>query len=90
MGFNLLDYRAECLECTKTHRFIIIAWRLLSRKVSKALALRSMQEGLMASDVRTRLSDTLRDMASGTGQWMYYLDHDGDGETGDVIYCLRR
>ena len=41
----------------------------------------------MASDVRTRLSDTLRDMASGTGQWMYYLDHDGDGETGDVIYC---
>jgi hypothetical protein len=52
----------------------------------KALALR-LQEGLMHGDVRARLSDSLRDMAAGTGQWMSYMNHDGDGETGDVIYC---
>lgn len=38
------------------------------------------------SDVRKRLSDSLNDMTRGTGDYAYYVDHTGDGSSGDVIY----
>lgn len=37
-------------------------------------------------DVRRRLSDQLNDMTRGSGDYAYYVDHTGDGATGDVIY----
>src|ERR1700735_2676506 len=41
---------------------------------------------MMHSDVRARLSDAVNDMHRGTGKWGDYVDHNGDGESGDVIY----
>lgn len=38
------------------------------------------------NDVRARLSDAVNDAHQGTGQWASYVDHTGDGETGDCIY----
>ena len=38
------------------------------------------------SDVRKRLSDQLNDMTRGSGDYAYYVDHTGDGSSGDVIY----
>ena len=38
------------------------------------------------SDVRSRLSDAVHDAHRGTGTWANYIDHTGDGETGDCIY----
>ncbi len=41
---------------------------------------------MMQSDVRARLCDALRDSTAGSMSYCYYLDHDGDGETGSVVY----
>lgn len=41
---------------------------------------------IMHSDVRSRLSDAVNDAHKGTGTWASYIDHNGDGESGDVIY----
>ncbi len=41
---------------------------------------------MMHSDVRSRLSDAVNDMHRGSGKWGGYVDHSGDGESGDVIY----
>ena len=41
---------------------------------------------MMQSNVCSRLCDALRDATRGSGSWCYYLDHDGDGETGNVVY----
>src|ERR1700685_3704088 len=38
------------------------------------------------SDVRKRLSDAVSDAHRGTGTYAYYVDHTGDGESGDCIY----
>lgn len=55
----------------------------------KALALKLQEASdLTSSDVQARLRDTLRDCYSGTGTWAYVLDYIGDGESGDVIYCV--
>lgn len=43
-------------------------------------------DSLGANDIRTRLSDCIRDNFRGSGTWAYYVDHFGDGESGDVIY----
>jgi hypothetical protein len=40
----------------------------------------------MHSDVRSRLADAVNDAHRGTGNWGSYIDHSGDGESGDVIY----
>lgn len=40
----------------------------------------------MHSDVRTRLQDAVSDAHRGTGSYGYYIDHTGDGESGDCIY----
>lgn len=40
------------------------------------------------SDVRSRLSDAVNDAHRGTGNWASYIDHTGDGTTGDCIYSV--
>ncbi len=41
---------------------------------------------MLHSDVRARLSDAVSDAHRDSGKYGYYIDHDGDGESGDVIY----
>ncbi len=53
----------------------------------RALALKIQEAGLYQSDVAKRLQDAIRDQFKGSDLWAYYLDHSGDGDTGDVIYC---
>ncbi len=55
----------------------------------RALALKIQEAGLYQSDVAKRLQDAIRDKFKGSDLWAYYLDHSGDGETGDVIYCAQ-
>jgi hypothetical protein len=43
-------------------------------------------DALGARAIEGRLSDALRDHFQGSGSWGYYVDHFGDGESGDVIY----
>ncbi len=43
-------------------------------------------DDLTSNDVRGRLSDAVRDATKDTGNWAYYIDHTGDGESGDVYY----
>jgi len=54
--------------------------------VALAIHIQESASDLSAGDVRTRLSDAIADAHRGTGQWAYYVDHFGDGESGDVIY----
>lgn len=51
----------------------------------QVVALR-LQESMMHGDVRSRLSDAITDKFRGTGDYGYYVDHSGDGDSGDVIY----
>jgi hypothetical protein len=51
-----------------------------------AQKLQEAAEMLTSSDVRARLSDAIQDAHRGSGTWAYYIDHTGDGESGDVIY----
>jgi hypothetical protein len=51
----------------------------------QAVALK-VQEAMVHSDVRARLADAVNDAHRGTGEYGYYVDHTGDGESGDVIY----
>lgn len=41
---------------------------------------------MMHSDVRSRLADAINDQHRGTGHYGYYIDHDGDGSEGSVVY----
>ena len=41
---------------------------------------------MMHSDVKSRLKDAVNDLHRGTGNYGDYVDHSGDGESGDVIY----
>src|SRR5712671_2104602 len=55
----------------------------------KAVALKLQEQAaaeLSASDLCRWLSDACKDMAE-SGDYTYYLDHIGDSESGDVIYC---
>lgn len=52
----------------------------------KVLALK-LQEAAMQSDVAKRLTDAVNDYHRGTGDYGYYIDHDGDGTEGNCIYC---
>jgi hypothetical protein len=38
------------------------------------------------SNVRSMLSDAVHDSHKGTGKWASYVDHTGDGESGDCIF----
>ncbi len=54
-----------------------------------AVALKIQEAADMsASDVRGRLSDAIGDQHRGTGSWANYIDHIGDGESGDVVYSV--
>lgn len=46
----------------------------------------SAREAMLHSNVRARLADAVNDAHRGTGHYGSYIDHDGDGESGDVIY----
>lgn len=41
---------------------------------------------LMHSDVSSRLTSAVQAAHDGTGKYAYYVDHNGDGESGDCIY----
>lgn len=52
-----------------------------------ALALQLQEAADMAhSSVRDVLRDAVSDAHRGSGNWAYYQDHTGDGESGDCIY----
>ena len=53
--------------------------------VSIAVKLQEASD-MMHSDVRARLQDAIQDAHRGTGKYGAYIDHNGDGESGDVIY----
>lgn len=48
-----------------------------------------LQEGMLQGDVRRRLDDAINDYAREQGTWGYYIDHDGDGDSGDVYYSCQ-
>ena len=54
--------------------------------LSVATKLQESADAMMHGDVRSRLSDAINDAHRGTGNWGSYIDHSGDGESGDVIY----
>lgn len=43
-------------------------------------------DSLGSNAIRSRLQDAIGDAHRGTGSWASYMDHFGDGESGDVIY----
>lgn len=51
-----------------------------------AMKLQEAAAELSANDTAARLRDAIADCYRGTGKWAYYIDHIGDGESGDVIY----
>jgi hypothetical protein len=44
------------------------------------------EAAMLHSDVRARLADAVNDAHRGTGNYGYYIDHDGDGTEGNCIY----
>jgi len=58
-----------------------VAFKLVAAKLQEAAA-----TALANSDVCKWLSDSIQDIA-GEGSYGYYIDHIGDGTSGDVIYC---
>lgn len=51
-----------------------------------AVKLQEASGDAMHSDVRARLADAINDAHRGTGHYGNYIDHSGDGESGDVVY----
>jgi hypothetical protein len=56
-------------------------WKAVAQKLQEQAAAE-----LSASDLCRWLSDACRDMAE-DGDYVYYIDHIGDSESGDVVYC---
>lgn len=54
------------------------------------LAERLQEASMIHSDVGSRLRKAISDAHKGTDTYAYYLDHTGDGESGDVIYSSGR
>lgn len=54
--------------------------------IQVALRIQESAADMMHSDVAKRLSDTIQDKHRGTGKYASYIDHTGDGESGDCIY----
>ncbi len=52
----------------------------------QALALQLQEAAMMHGEVRSRLSTAIDDAHKGSGAYAYYLDHTGDGDSGDVIF----
>ena len=53
----------------------------------KVLALKLQEVALMHGDVQKSLSDAIGDHHRASGEYGYYIDHDGDGSEGSVVYC---
>ena len=71
----------------KTSGGISIASAMTLRSGFILIAQRLQEAADMAhSTVRNMLSDAVHDAHRGTGKWASYVDHTGDGETGDCIY----
>lgn len=51
-----------------------------------AQRLQEAADNVSHSMVRSHLSDAIQDAHKGSGHWANYVDHTGDGKTGDVIY----
>jgi hypothetical protein len=51
------------------------------------LAHKIQEAGMMQSDVCKSLSDCIRDYHRDSSAYGYYIDHDGDGTEGNVVYC---
>ena len=45
-----------------------------------------IEAGMLHSNVRSRLSAAIEAAHAGTGKYGYYVDHTGDGESGDCQY----
>jgi hypothetical protein len=45
-----------------------------------------LESGMMHGAVRNRLSKAVDDAHEGSGKYGYYVDHSGDGESGDCVY----
>jgi hypothetical protein len=52
----------------------------------QVVALKVQEAAMLHGDVRKRLGDEINDQHSKNGDYGYYIDHTGDGESGDVIY----
>ena len=52
-----------------------------------AVKLQEAADALSNNDVVNRLRDAISDAFRGTPNYGYYIDHFGDAESGDVIYC---
>ncbi len=52
----------------------------------KVLALKLQEAAMMHGDVRSRLADAVNDHHQAEGTYGHYIDHNGDGESGDVVY----
>jgi hypothetical protein len=51
-----------------------------------ALIIPLIEAGMTHGNVRARLEDAVQAAHSGSGKYAYYVDHTGDGESGDCIY----
>lgn len=51
-----------------------------------ALKLQEAADAIGHNEVRSKLSDAINDAHRGTGKYGYYVDHTGDGESGDCVY----
>lgn len=52
----------------------------------QVVALQIQEAGIMHGDVATRLGSAISAAHKGTGDYAYYVNHDGDGSSGDVVY----
>ena len=61
--------------------------KLKAGYVAVALHIQEAAAGdLSNGDVVSKLSNAVRELYANTGHWGYYVNHFGDGESGDVIY----
>ena len=60
---------------------------MVLRTGTLALATKLQEAGdMMHSEVAAKLRDAVNDAHRGTGKYGNYIDHSGDGETGDCVY----
>ncbi len=85
-GTDFTKILGPLLAILKHKALFLFAMVLRAGYLAVALKLQEAASDLSAQDVRTRLSDAINDAHRGTNTWAYYIDHFGDGESGDVIY----
>ena len=60
--------------------------KLSAAYLALALRLQEASSDMTASTVGQKLSAAIQTAHKGTGKWASYMDHMGDGDSGDVIY----